>query len=220
LRCRARAGKPDRKRNFLFRTARSLGNSGDRPQATAKGLKARGNRGAIFAPGVAPISPSRHENCESRLPPKRFLGGHCPATPFRLRDSFAPHGRAAWGLSHLPLIFDAADTCGLVRGSPGAGRHSGAFREGTKSEKCGVVCLFDALVIFQRLRGRGNRLMFSPPPETPHPFLLKRSGKENQKRQLKEKVLCTLDGSGNARLTPISRNRKIHSLLLFSRLFR
>ncbi len=78
-----------------------------------------------------------------------------------------------------------------------------------------MVGLFDALVIFQRFRGRGNRLMFFPPPETPHPFLLKRSGKEKQKTATKGKSVRTPEGFGNIRLMPVSHGweKAFHSFL-------
>ena len=69
-----------------------LGNFGDRPPAAGRAGKARGNRGATVAPSGQPLHglPTRHAPCESHLPPKRCLGGHCPAAG----PALAPSGSA------------------------------------------------------------------------------------------------------------------------------
>jgi len=78
-----------------------------------------------------------------------------------------------------------------------------------------MVGISNAPVIFQRLRRRGNQLLFSPPPEPSHPFLLKKSWKEKQKRRLKENVFRTPEGFGNLRLMLVSKGWKkaFHSFL-------
>jgi hypothetical protein len=44
-----------------------------------------------------------------------------------------------------------------------------------------MVGIFNALVIIQSLRRRRNQLLFSPPPEPSHPFLLSKNPERKSK---------------------------------------
>lgn len=136
--------------------------------ATAHRLRAKGGRtaGRTARESKAPAR-NRHPcrflswPLRLRLPSKPGLDDHRPAAAL-----------CSW--AHAATQLRSSGPGGLGRGRsrlwwPGAGavEEPKARRNLSRSRSCSKP-----LLLIARLRRRGNRLMFSPPPETPHPFLL------------------------------------------------
>jgi len=188
LRCRARTGNPDRQRDFIFRPVRCLGSFGGRPQAPAKGLKTRGKRGARVAPIGSPPAPQSSRLLLMPLTAQTLFGRILPRPPFRLRVPSHPMAGTAWGLSHLPLNFVRGDTCGLVRGSPGAGRRSGPFVRKPKAGNAVWSASSMPLLFFKGSGGGETGSCFFRPLKPLTPSCSKDPERKSKKRRLKEKV--------------------------------